>query len=247
MIQWTTGGTVPPSPIPRDTVVDALVDRLRDDVLSGRYPPGSYLPPERELAAGYAVTRTSLKHAIVRLAQAGLLETRHGVGTRVRDYERLGGPELLPMLVSTVGPAWMREVFEVRREIGAHIAGKAAAHATAEHRDRLRRLATVLRDAEDASTAQLAECEIHRVIAAATGNRVYGFMINALLNAYLAVRDGFAHAFTDPAVAAARIAPLIEAVCAGDPGRAREAAAAYFTETEAIMIAGPRRPGAGRG
>src|SRR5690606_40116090 len=93
---WTTSGAlmtspIPRDPIPRDTVVDSLVDRLRDDVLSGRYPPGSYLPPERELAAGYEVTRTSLKHAIVRLAQAGLLETRHGVGTRVRDYERLGG------------------------------------------------------------------------------------------------------------------------------------------------------------
>ena len=89
--------------IPRDTIVDTLAGRLRDDVLSGRYPPGAYLPPERDLASGYGVTRTSLKHAIVRLVQAGLLETKHGVGTRVRDYERLGGPELLPMLVSRGG------------------------------------------------------------------------------------------------------------------------------------------------
>jgi DNA-binding FadR family transcriptional regulator len=231
---------VPSSPIPRDTVVDALVDRLRDDVLSGRYPPGSYLPPERELAAGYAVTRTSLKHAIVRLAQAGLLETRHGVGTRVRDYERLGGPELLPMLVSTVGPAWMAEIFEVRREVGAQVAAKAAANATDAQRALLRDLADEVRNAPDADTAQLTECEIHRVIGGATGNRVYGFMVNALLNAYLAVREGFAHAFADPGAAADRLAPLIGALCDGDPDRTREAADAYFTETEAIMTRGAR-------
>ncbi|XRQ02321.1 FadR/GntR family transcriptional regulator [Actinomadura welshii] len=230
-----------PSPIPRDTVVDSLVDRLRDDVLSGRYPPGSYLPAERELAAGYEVTRTSLKHAIVRLAQAGLLETRHGVGTRVRDYERLGGPELLPMLVSTAGPAWMREIFEVRREVGAQVAAKAAANADAAHRDRLRELAERLRDAAGGDAAQLTECEIHRVIAGATGNRVYGFLVNALLNAYLQVREGFTHAFADPAAAADRIAPLVDALCAGDPARARAAADAYFAETEAIMVAGPGR------
>lgn len=231
---------MPSSPIPRDTVVDSLVGRLRDDVLSGRYPPGSYLPPERELAAGYAVTRTSLKHAIVRLAQAGLLETRHGVGTRVRDYERLGGPELLPMLVSTVGPAWMAEIFQVRREVGALVAAKAAANATDEQRARLRELAGEVRDARDGDTAQLAECEIHRVIAAATGNRVYGFMVNALLNAYLTVREGFTHAFADPAAAADRLAPLIGALCGGDAEQARAAAAAYFAETEAIMMEGTR-------
>ncbi|MBO2447551.1 FadR family transcriptional regulator [Actinomadura barringtoniae] len=224
------------SPIARDTVVDALADRLRDDVLSGRYPPGSYLPPERELAAAYEVTRTSLKHAIVRLAQAGLVETKHGVGTRVRDYVRLGGPELLPMLVRTVGPEWMTEIFEVRREVGAQVAAKAAAHATAEQRARLRELTGELRGAADASAAQLTESEIHRVIAAATGNRVYGFLVNALLNAYLEIRVGFQHAFTDPPAAADRITPLIDALCDGDPDRARATADAYFTETERLMI-----------
>ncbi|MFI0449887.1 FadR/GntR family transcriptional regulator [Actinomadura sp. 6N118] len=227
------------SPIARDTVVDALTERLRDDVLSGRYPPGSYLPPERELAAAYEVTRTSLKHAIVRLAQVGLVETKHGVGTRVRDYERLGGPELLPLLVRTVGPSWMGEIFEVRREIGAQVAAKAAVHITGEQRDRLVELAARLRGAPDAGSAQLTECEIHRVIASATGNRVYGFLVNALLNAYLEVRDVFRYAFADPEAAADRIAPLVEALCAGDRDRARAAADAYLAETERLMLNPP--------
>lgn len=222
--------------IPRDTIVDTLAGRLREDVLSGRYPPGAYLPPERDLASGYEVTRTSLKHAIVRLVQAGLLETRHGVGTRVRDYERFGGPELLPMLVSTAGPAWMAEIFEVRREVGALIAAAAAREAGAEHHSRLRALQAELGSAPDAAAAQLVECEIHRVIAAASGNRVYRFMVNALLNAYLEVRGAFQHAFADPAGAAARIEPVLASIRAGRPSEARSAAEAYFAETEDVML-----------
>jgi len=225
------------SAIPRDTIVDTLVGRLRDDILSGRYPPGAYLPPERDLASGYEVTRTSLKHAIVRLVQAGLLETRHGVGTRVRDYERFGGPELLPMLVSTAGPAWMAEIFQVRRDVGALIAAAAARNAGAEHRERLRALQAELGSASDAASAQLVECEIHRVIAAASGNRVYRFMVNALLNAYLEVRTAFQHAFTDPPGAAARIEPVLAEIRAGHPDAARSAADAYLAQTQEIMLA----------
>lgn len=226
------------TPISRGSIVDALVSRIRDDVVSGRYPPGSYLPSERDLAAAYQVTRTSLKHAIVRLVQAGLLETKHGVGTRVRDYERLGGPELLPMLIRTAGPGWIGEIFEVRREIGMLVAGRAAANADPEHRTRLRALHTAVAEAADAAAAQHADCEVHRVLAAASGNRVYGLLVNGVLNAYMEVAEALREPFTDPARAADRLAPLIEAVCAGDVEAARGAAEAYLRETGALMLGG---------
>src|SRR3954468_13192182 len=119
--------------LPRDTIVDVLEGRLRDDILAGRHPVGSLLPPERRLADGYGVTRTTLKHAFGRLVQAGLLETRHGVGTRVRDYERLVAAALLPMLVRH-DARWRGEIFEVRRGVGSLIAGTAATRAAAAHR-----------------------------------------------------------------------------------------------------------------
>lgn len=224
------------TPISRDTVVDTLVSRIREDVVSGRYQPGSYLPPERDLAAGYQVTRTSLKHATVRLVQAGLLETKHGVGTRVRDYERLGGPELLPMLITTAGPEWMEEIFEVRREIGTLIAARAATNAGPEHRERLRALHGEVGDAADAAAAQLADCEVHRVLAAAGGNRVFGLLVNALLNAYMEVAELLRAPFADPRRAAERLTPLVEAVCAGEPSEAHAAAERYLQETEQIML-----------
>ncbi|MEV6019921.1 FCD domain-containing protein [Streptomyces sp. NPDC051997] len=223
--------------LPRETIVDVLEDRLRTDILDGRHPAGSYLPPERRLADGYGVTRTTLKHAFGRLVQAGLLETRHGVGTRVRDYARLGGADLLPMLVRH-DSAWVHEVFEVRRGVGALIAERAAERGTRAQRAELSALLAAVERAEGADAVQLADVEVHRALARATGNRVYVLLTNTLFNAYLPVRSLLKGPFTDPETAHRRLAPVVEAVTAGDAHRAREAAAAYLRETERIMLEG---------
>ncbi|MBQ0988332.1 FadR family transcriptional regulator [Streptomyces sp. F63] len=223
--------------LPRQTIVDVLEDRLREEILAGRHRVGDYLPPERELAHGYGVTRTTLKHAFGRLVQAGLLETRHGVGTRVRDYARLGGADLLPMLVRH-SSGWVGEVFEVRRAVGALIAERAAVRATAAQRAELRALLAAVAAAEGADAAQLADADVHRALARATGNRVYGLLTNTLFQAYLPIRSALAAPFTDPAAARDRLAPVVEAVVAGDGKAAHAAAGEYLSATERIMLAG---------
>ncbi|MER7665519.1 FCD domain-containing protein [Streptomyces sp. NPDC096193] len=223
--------------LPRETIVDVLESRLREDILDGRHPAGSYLPPERQLADGYGVTRTTLKHAFGRLVQAGLLETRHGVGTRVRDYARLGGADLLPMLVRH-SPDWFGEIFEVRRGVGALIAERAAGSATAKQRAELRELLEAVRTAESGDAVQLADIDVHRALARATGNRVYVLLTNTLFNAYVPVRAALVGPFTDPQAAYGRLAPVVEAVAAGDESAARRAAEAYLTATERIMLEG---------
>lgn len=218
------------------SLIDTVVLRLQHDIVAGIYPPGSYLPPERELAAELQVTRTSLAHAFARLRELGLVETKHGVGTRVRDYERLGGLELLPALIPTDVQGWMAEIFEVRRELGALIAARAARRATPEQRDRIAAGVAAIRAAADADTAQLAECEVHRLLAAATGNRVYGLAVNAVLSAYLQVRHALIEPFRDPVAAADALQPLADAVAAGDAEAAHRRALTYLDATGRLML-----------
>jgi GntR family transcriptional regulator, transcriptional repressor for pyruvate dehydrogenase complex len=218
------------------TVVDAVAERLRVDVLSGRYPPGALLPPERKLAAGYGVNRTSVKHALVRLVQAGLLETRHGVGTRVRTWRRSAGPDLLPALVSVAGPGWLPEIFEARRDIGTLLARRAAARASEDDRARLPVLLDAVRAAGNTDAVQLADIEVHRAIAEAAGNQVYALLANSLLNAYEQVREAFVAPFMNPHDAADRLAPVVAAIVEGDDDAAAEAADSYFVTTERLMF-----------
>lgn len=69
-------------PLPhRLSMVHQLGEILRAGIRSGRWR--GWLPEERALARQYQVSRSTLRAAIAHLRKDGLLETRHGLGTRV--------------------------------------------------------------------------------------------------------------------------------------------------------------------
>jgi len=52
-------------------------------ILSGRFRAGDRLPPERQLATGFGVSRPTIRQALRVLAENGLVESRIGSGTFV--------------------------------------------------------------------------------------------------------------------------------------------------------------------
>ncbi|MER5171358.1 GntR family transcriptional regulator [Thioclava sp. GXIMD2076] len=62
-----------------------LARHLHGEISAGTYPVGSLLPTETELAAGFGVSRQTVRQAIGELRQRGLLSARKGVGTRVEE------------------------------------------------------------------------------------------------------------------------------------------------------------------
>ncbi len=64
--------------------MDAVAEQLRSEILSGAWPPGQRLPSEREMAERLGVNRGSVREALRKLEQLGLVSTRRGEGTTVR-------------------------------------------------------------------------------------------------------------------------------------------------------------------
>lgn len=58
---------------------------LRDSISIGRYKPGDMIPAELELAASYGVSRVTVRKALDRLTDQGLLQRAAGVGTFVKN------------------------------------------------------------------------------------------------------------------------------------------------------------------
>ena len=62
-------------------------DLLRARIVSGRYGMGSLLPTEGELCEEFAISRHTVREALRRLSDAGLIERRQGSGSRVVAIE----------------------------------------------------------------------------------------------------------------------------------------------------------------
>jgi GntR family transcriptional regulator len=60
-----------------------IYTELRDRIEGGRWPAGSALPAQRDLADEFGVSMMTLRQAVQLLADEGLVGTRHGLGTYV--------------------------------------------------------------------------------------------------------------------------------------------------------------------
>ncbi len=63
-----------------------LADRLRERISNGDWEPGHRLPSEQQLAGEYGVSRATVRSALRRLAESGLLRVRQGAGTFVTSH-----------------------------------------------------------------------------------------------------------------------------------------------------------------
>src|SRR5260370_38537004 len=71
--------------IHKTKVYKTVSEQIQRLIRDGQMKAGDWLPPERELAEMFNVSRTSLRDAIRNLEQLGLVEPRHREGSGVRD------------------------------------------------------------------------------------------------------------------------------------------------------------------
>ena len=135
------------------TVSSRIHAQLRADILGDRYAAGEALPSERRLSEDLHTNRHAVREALKRLQQAGLVAISQGGATRVRDWRRHGGLDLL-LDVAAEGDApealrVPRAAMEMRACIGADAARRCAERASAELRAQMRARAEQLAATDD--------------------------------------------------------------------------------------------------
>ena len=75
-------------------VADAVFEQLAASILSGELPAGASLPPEKQLASRFDVSRLIVRQAVHRLASIGLLRARQGGATLVLDWTAADHPQV---------------------------------------------------------------------------------------------------------------------------------------------------------
>lgn len=64
-----------------------LVDILKQQIGSGQYPPGSWLPSESKLRKRHKVSAVTVRRAVSILVEQGVVETTKGKGTLVKSLD----------------------------------------------------------------------------------------------------------------------------------------------------------------
>lgn len=131
---------------------------------SGEFPAGGRLPPERELAERFNVSRPTIREAIIALEVLNRVRVKTGSGIYVLEHHSTNGKDL-----DSISP-W--ELTESRALIEGEAAALAATHITDEE---LRQLEDSLHEMADENVqGELAEGDadkkFHRIIAQSTRN-----------------------------------------------------------------------------
>lgn len=154
------------APVRSVTALEETVERLGAAIRLGLLPPGTRLPAERELCARLGIARSTLRQALLALAQSGhLYATRgRGGGTFVADPQPPAEPPSADVLSN-----W-REVCDQRMAVEVGIAVLAAERATPEALDGLAELVDALDGLlEDFGAYRPLDVRFHVGLAESTG------------------------------------------------------------------------------
>jgi GntR family transcriptional regulator, transcriptional repressor for pyruvate dehydrogenase complex len=169
-------------PIKSTRIYEEIVRQVKQLIAEGKLKSGDRLPPERDLALKFMVSRTSVREALRALQSRGLVEIRAGEGAFVRDIsvETLIEPLALVILPhrEAVG-----ELFEARRLLEPAIAALAARRATDEELAEMERiLDEQKREVTQGRTGVAQDSALHAAIANSAHNRAITRIVNALID-----------------------------------------------------------------
>jgi DNA-binding FadR family transcriptional regulator len=157
-----------------------LVDTLGSRIRRGHLPPGTKLPTEGQFMDEFGVSRTVVREALSKLQAAGMVATRHGIGTFVvgpGDSER--GFQIEPQHLATLGD--VIAVLELRIGVETEAAALAAQRRTPAQLAAMRAaLAEFAAAVEAGRDAVAADFTFHSEIARATHNDHFAGLLSTL-------------------------------------------------------------------
>ncbi len=233
-----------PQPPAQPSVVDSVVERLVAAILEGTYPAGSRLPAERELSAELGVARVSLRAALRRLIEWGLVTTRQGSGALVQTRRLWTANALAPALHHAMQRGnlegllpLIRDGLELRRSLVLDLvrrsAGRVKKGGLASARARVR-------EAWGARGDMIAFLRIDRHIllhvleAAEMWPSLW--LMNTLGPSYLAAIGGLAATMKAPPTFESAHLAMLDAVEAGDAQRAHDVFSRYLDSLDLALV-----------
>ncbi len=207
-----------------------VVDRMLNLISSGDYPIGSRLPPERELAELFGVSRPTIREAVIALEAKGRVKVKTGSGVYVLAKDE----EIDALNHDGVSPF---ELIEARVFIEGESAARAAVLITQEQLVALKAALDemAMDTVENGTISSAADRKFHAIISEATNNRVFSLLIRQLWDVQEKLDNiRTAHqavCMQDTKRRLAEHTAIYDALLNRDPSAARSAMRSHFSRT----------------
>jgi DNA-binding FadR family transcriptional regulator len=214
-------------------LVSRAVESLRKFILEEMVGPEADLPSQGELCEKLGVSRTVVREAMRILESQGLIEISQGKVPRVLPANTHAVIHGLSTLMERSSVSLL-DVLEVRRPLEIQAAVLAAERATDEHLSQMQEANEALAKVRTIEEQILADMRFHKVIAEATGNPVFGIVLDVLAQFLFESRR------TTLKQSGAKVAlrhhqRLHAAIAARDIAQVRQAAEEGMRQTEADL------------
>ena len=223
-------------PIRPKKVSSQIAEQIRASILAGEFSPGEKLPPERDLAEMFGVSRPSVREALNILTASGLVMSYQGGGTVVKSLVELSAGNPLSDLIKGEQERAL-DVIEVRKCMEAWTSYYAAQRALPEDLRKLEKLLGEMeRNLDGVKPSQDLDANFHIVIAQATHNIVWLHLMQSIFDAMKEFQRGVWRAVylteEDHRQLFQHHRAVYEAIRDRDAERARDAMLAHLTFAE---------------
>ncbi len=167
--------------IQKASTPELVVRELLQNIKNGSLKPGDKLPPERELAQAFGVSRSSVREAISAMVLVGYMEVTQGKGIFVKDD--IPSPYIFSSALRDVLDAyWTLDVIETRQIMECSLVKLAAMRADRQDIQRLRdTLDRMKKNTDNLEGFYQADFDFHNAICEATNNEVMSEMLKIII------------------------------------------------------------------
>jgi len=170
-----------------EMVEKALVDAL----LKGDPKPGSPLQSERDLAARFAVSRATVREALLKLQKSGWISVQQRHATVVNNFWSQGDLELLSSITRNsehFPPDLASHLLELRIQFAPDYARRAVENGAEQLTECLARSKRL---GNGPGALARFDWELHLTMAILSGNKIYPLIMNSFASLYFKLRGEF--------------------------------------------------------
>lgn len=214
---------------------EQIVAQIKALIDNGRLKHGDQLPPERELATVFKVSRHSLREAIRVLEHQKVLKSRAGSGTYVILEEASVVVEFLATAINKEKNT-LDEIFQFRELLEPQIAELAARHATQADHKALQDILERQRKEVNNEVSKGLDQDFHLALAKATGNTVLLHIVERLGHIFSKSRPTYSQRTHRKQLSIQGHQKIAKAIQNAQPISARESMAAHLRTIRELVL-----------